>query len=68
MLLKKILDESNHKPNKIWVEKGIGFYNGLMKSYFQNNDIEMYSRHNKAKSVIVERLIETLKKIKFINS
>ena len=33
-----------------------------MKSYLQNNDIEMYLRLNKAKSVIVERLIETLKK------
>ena len=39
-----------------------------MKSYLHNNDIKMYSRHNKAKSVIAERLIETLKKIKFINS
>ena len=23
----KILDESNHKPNKIWVDKGSEFYN-----------------------------------------
>ena len=23
----KILDDSNKKPNKIWVDKGSGFYN-----------------------------------------
>ena len=28
----KILDESNRKPNKIWVDKGKGFYNRSMKS------------------------------------
>ena len=28
----KILDESNRKPNKIWVDKGSGFYNRSMKS------------------------------------
>ena len=22
----KVLDESNHKPNKIWVDKGTEFY------------------------------------------
>ena len=28
----KILDESNHKLNKIWVDKGSEFYNRSMKS------------------------------------
>ena len=28
----KILKESNHKPNKIWVDKGSEFYNRSMKS------------------------------------
>ena len=28
----KILDESNHKPNKIWVDKGSEFYNRSIKS------------------------------------
>ena len=32
-----------------------------MKSFFQNNDIEMYSAHNEGKSVIAERLIRALK-------
>ena len=32
-----------------------------MKSWLEKNDIEMYSTHNEGKSVIAERLIETLK-------
>ena len=32
-----------------------------MKSWLQDNDIEMYSTHNKGKSVVAERLIRTLK-------
>ena len=29
----KILDESNRKPNKIWVDKGSEFYNRSMKAW-----------------------------------
>ena len=29
----KILDESNRQPNKIWIDKGIEFYNRSMKSW-----------------------------------
>ena len=29
----KILDQSNRKPNKIWVDKGSEFYNRSMKSW-----------------------------------
>ena len=57
----KILDESNHKPNKIWVNKGSEFYDRSIKSFLQNNDIEMYSTHNERKYVIVERLMRTLR-------
>ena len=32
-----------------------------MKSFLQNDDIEMYSTHNKGKSVVAERFIRTLK-------
>ena len=32
-----------------------------MKSFLQNNGIEMYSTHNEGKSVIAERFIRTLK-------
>ena len=30
-----ILDESNRKPNKIWVDKGIEFYNRSMKLWLE---------------------------------
>ena len=32
-----------------------------MKSWLQDNDVEMHSTHNKGKSVIDERFIKTLK-------
>ena len=56
-----ILGESNRKPNKIWVDKGSKFYNRSMKSWLQDNDIELYSTHNERKSVVAERFIRTLK-------
>ena len=57
----KISDQSNHKPNKIWVEKGSEFGNRSMKSFLENNDIEMYSTHNEGKSVVAKRFIRPLK-------
>ena len=58
--LQKILDESNRKPNKICVDKSSNFYNRSMKSFLQNNGVEVYSLRNKGKSVIAERFIRTL--------
>ena len=57
----QILDESNHKPNKIWVDKGSEFYDRSMKSRLQDINIEMYSPHNEGKSVVAGRFIRTLK-------
>ena len=57
----KILDELKRKPNKIWFHKGSEFYNRSGKSWLEKNDIEMYSTHNKGKSIIAERFIRTLK-------
>ena len=56
-----ILKQSNKKPNKIWVDKGSEFYNVSFKKWLQDNDIVMYSTHNKGKSVVAERFIRTLK-------
>ena len=36
------LDKPSRKPNKIWVDKGSESYNRSMKSWLQDNDIEMY--------------------------
>ena len=49
------------KPNKIWVDKVIEFYNNSLKKCSKDNDIEMYSIHNEGKSVVAERFIRTLK-------
>ena len=57
----KILDDSNRKPNKIWIDKGSEFYNNSFKTWLKDNDIEMYSINNEGKSVVAERFIRTLK-------
>ena len=59
----KVLDESNCKPNKIWVYKSSEFYNRSMKSWLEKNTIEMYSAHNEGKSVAAERFSRTLMNI-----
>ena len=55
----KILYESNLKSNKILVDKGSEFYNRSLKSWLHDN--EVYSVHNKRKSVVAKRFIRTLK-------
>ena len=51
----KVLDRSNRKPNKIWVDKGSDFYNRSFIKWLKDNDIEMYSTYNQGKSVVTER-------------
>ena len=63
----KILDKSNRKPNKIWVDKGSEFYNRSMKSFLQNNDAEIYSLHNERKSAAAEKFIRTCIKNVYID-
>ena len=57
----EILKESTSKPNKIWVDKGIEFYNRSMKTWLEKKAIEMYSTHNEGKSFVAEIFIRTLK-------
>ena len=59
--LQIILDESNRKPNKIWVDKGSQLYNGSMRSRLEKMIQEMYSTHNEGKSNIAEVFIRILK-------
>ena len=65
-----ILKKSNRKSNNMWVDKGGEFYNNYFKKWLQDNDIEMYSKHNEGKSVFAERFIRTIKNkiYKFMNS
>ena len=40
---KKILSNSNRKPNKIWIDQGSEFCNKPFKDFLKINNIEMYS-------------------------
>ena len=64
-VFKNFLNKSNRKANKISVDKGREFYNISVKSWLQDNNIEMYSTHSERKTIFAERFIRTLKK-KFI--
>ena len=55
-----ILDGTNRKGKKIWVDKGSEFYYRSVKSWLQGKDIEMNSTDQEGKSVVLERLIRTL--------
>ena len=57
----KILDESNRKPNQIWADNSSEFCNRSMKSWLQDDNIEIYSIPNERKSVVAERFIRTLR-------
>ena len=57
----KVLNKSDRKPNKIWVDKGSEFYNSSFKKWLKDNDIEMYSTHNKGKFITGVTFIRTLK-------
>ena len=61
MLSKKMLKESNSKPNKTWVDTGTEYYNRSVKSWLQDNDIAMYLANNEEISAVAERFIRTLK-------
>ena len=53
----KILDDSDRKPNKVWVDKGSEFYNNSFTKWLKDYDIEMYLIHNEGKYVVAERFI-----------
>ena len=57
----KLLDKSNWKPNKIWVDKDSKFYNRSINLFLKNNDIEMYSTYNEGKFAIAKGFIRILK-------
>ena len=54
----KILNDSNRKPNKIWIDIGSKFYNNSFKKWLKYNDIKMYSILNEGKSVVAEKFIK----------
>ena len=57
----KIVNESNRKPNRLWVDRGSEFYNKLMQEWLDKNNVLMYSTHNEGNSLIAVRFIRILK-------
>ena len=47
----KYLDETNPKPNKIWVDRESESYYRSMKSWLQDDDMERYSTRNEKKTL-----------------
>ena len=45
----EIVNESNHKPNKLWIDQEREFYSKVTQEWLYNNDILMYSAHNEGK-------------------
>ena len=54
---RKGIIESKRTSKKIWADEGSEFYNRSMKSWSQDNDIEMYSTHSEEKSVVAQKSI-----------
>ena len=54
---RKGVNESKRTSKKIWVDEGSEFYNRSMKSWSQDNDIEMYSTHSEEKSAVAQKSI-----------
>ena len=53
----KVLNKSVCKSHQRWKDKGSEFYNRLMKSWLQDNDIEMYStikEENYVVAIVIE--------------
>ena len=57
----EIVNESNRKPNKLWIDQRKEFYNKLMQEWLKNNNALIYSIHDEDKSVITEIFIKTSK-------
>ena len=51
----------NRRSNKLWVDQEKEFYNSLIQIWLDDNNISMHSTHDEGKSVVVERVIKTLK-------
>ena len=60
-LFQQILNVSNWKLSKIWVDKGSEFYDRFMKSWIEKNEMEMFSTHNEGKSVVAKSFFRTLR-------
>ena len=66
--MQKILEESNRKPNKIWVAKGSEFCNRSIKSWLEKNGIWKCIQRIMNKNLLLLKDSLEPSKIKFINT
>ena len=57
----KILDESNRKTNKTWVDKGSKFYNRSMKPCLEKNDLKSTQHIMKENLLLLKDSLEPWK-------
>ena len=50
----------SRKPEKLWVDRGSGFYNKTFKSLLKEYEAKLYSTYSDLKAVFIERLNRTL--------
>ena len=56
-----IIQTSNRKPEKLWVDQGSEFFNRVMDQWLKSNNIKRYNTFNEGKAVVIERFNRTLK-------
>ena len=56
-----IFINDKRKPEKIWVDQGMEFYNKIFIKLLKDNNISIYSSFGDSKSCVVERFNRTLK-------
>jgi len=59
--IKDICKESKRMPRFLWVDEGTEFKNREVSAWRKANNIGMYHTYGRGKSVIVERLVRTMK-------
>ena len=57
----EIVNESNRKPFKLWVDRGKEIYNKVMQEWLDNSYSLLFATHNEGMSVIAERFRKTSK-------
>ena len=57
----QIVNQTNRKPNRFWIDLARKFYNSPMQKWSNDNDILMYTTHNEGNLTVAERFIKTLR-------
>ena len=58
----KLLDESNHKRNRLWVHKGCEFYNRSIKSWLKHSNKETCSSCSEGTFFVAKTFMRTFNK------